>query len=172
MRKFGSSRVSDLPTGTELINMRSYRSNLTSSTLPDTLAIQAGHLPRGYMCLQCNPPPGRKRYCRRCFLQFGASHHCLIIPPPSGECTQGRSKTSSSLLQLGLGSRHSFLTGIMPTMRRQPWLAGLLTLDPQQAGCLLGGSHRAIFTVTAQCHIHWSRLNGTGPDYMEFCETG
>lgn len=91
--------------------MRSHRSNCMSSTLPDSLAIQAGHLPRGYTCLQCSPPPGREHYSRRCFLQFRASQHCLIIPPPSGECIQGRSKTSSSPLQQGLGSRHSFPIG-------------------------------------------------------------
>ena len=91
--------------------MRSHRSNCMSSTLYDALAIQAGHLPHGYTCLQCSPPSGREHYCRRCFLLSGASQHCLIIPPPSGESTQGRSETSSSPLQQGLSSRHSFPIG-------------------------------------------------------------
>ena len=164
MRKIRSKSVSDLPTGMELINMRSHRSNHVSSTPPDALAVLARLLPCASNSVL---PPTENTAIGGVFLQFGDSQHCLITPPTSGQCPQGRSKTSSSPLAVGPQARDSALPSVGPAGRQQ-WLVELLALDRQQARCLCWAVVAELSSlVTAQCSAP-----GTGPGYVEFCEIG
>lgn len=137
MRKIRSKSVSDLPTGTELINTRSHRSNHVSSTPPDALAVLAHLRPcasNSVLLPTDNTTIGGVTIGGVC-LQFGDSQHCLITPPTPGQCPQGRSKTSSSPLAVGPQACDSALPSV-GTAGRQQWLVELLALDPQQARCL------------------------------------